>query len=124
LLRIHLDCDSDSICFVVKQNGGGFCHLERRSCFFETDTGIGGLLRTLQNRKNSPVEGSYTNRLLNDDNLLRAKLLEEAQELAEAVEPSNRFYEISLKFQKRTLHGKPPMLSILHSSKQLNMEFH
>lgn len=30
LLRIDLDCDRDSLKFVVHQNGTGFCHLNTR----------------------------------------------------------------------------------------------
>jgi phosphoribosyl-ATP pyrophosphohydrolase/phosphoribosyl-AMP cyclohydrolase/histidinol dehydrogenase len=39
----------------------------------------------LKSRKDNPVEKSYTNRLLNDSELLKSKLLEEANELIEAV---------------------------------------
>lgn len=58
MLRIYYDCDSDSLCFMVKQNGAGFCHLERKSCFFE-DMGMSGLMKTLENRRENPVEGNH-----------------------------------------------------------------
>jgi len=38
----------------------------------------------LASRASAPVEGSYTHRLLSDPDLLRAKLIEEAGELAGA----------------------------------------
>ena len=42
----------------------------------------------------SPVEGSYTNRLLTDKSLSKAKVLEEVNELIEAVEEnSNKIHE-------------------------------
>lgn len=31
---IRLDCDSDAILFLVRQNGGAACHTGRQSCFF------------------------------------------------------------------------------------------
>ena len=45
-------------------------------------------------RKSSPVEGSYTNKLLSDKSLSKAKVLEEINELIEAVEQdSNKIHE-------------------------------
>ena len=42
----------------------------------------------------SPVEGSYTNKLLTDKSLSKAKVLEEVDELIEAVEEnSNKIHE-------------------------------
>jgi phosphoribosyl-ATP pyrophosphohydrolase len=59
------------------------------------------MLNTLENlfslardRKKSPKEGSYTNKLLNDKSLSRAKVLEEINELIEAVEKdTNKIHE-------------------------------
>eukprot|EP01120_Amphizonella_sp_Union-15-10_P015723 TRINITY_DN8138_c0_g1_i1.p1 TRINITY_DN8138_c0_g1~~TRINITY_DN8138_c0_g1_i1.p1 ORF type:complete len:433 (-),score=82.24 TRINITY_DN8138_c0_g1_i1:75-1373(-) len=85
LLKIELDCDRDSLLFIVKQGGPGFCHLNRFSCF-NKDFGLGALETTIQERKlNAPV-GSYTKRLFEDAKLLDAKILEEANELIEANE--------------------------------------
>ena len=45
-------------------------------------------------RKNKPVEGSYTNKLLDDKTLAKEKVLEEINELIEAVEKnSNQIHE-------------------------------
>ena len=49
------------------------------------DDGIGHLFRTIQDRKANAPDGSYTKRLFNDMALLRDKLLEESQEVMEAV---------------------------------------
>ena len=52
------------------------------------------LIKLARDRKNSPVEGSYTNKLLNDKSLSKAKVLEEVDELIEAVEEnSNKIHE-------------------------------
>ena len=52
------------------------------------------LIKLARDRKFSPVEGSYTNKLLRDKSLIRAKVLEEVNELVEAVEEnSNKIHE-------------------------------
>ena len=59
------------------------------------------MLSTLENlfnlareRKKSPADGSYTNKLLNDKTLSKEKVLEEINELIEAVENnSNKIHE-------------------------------
>ena len=52
------------------------------------------LIKLARERKSSPVEGSYTNKLLNDKSLSKAKVLEEVNELIEAVEEnSNKIHE-------------------------------
>jgi phosphoribosyl-ATP pyrophosphohydrolase len=44
------------------------------------------LIKLARERKSAPVEGSYTNKLLTDKALSKAKVLEEVDELIEAVE--------------------------------------
>ena len=59
------------------------------------------MLKTLENliklareRKITPIEGSYTNKLLTDKSLSKAKVLEEIDELIEAVEKNtNKIHE-------------------------------
>ena len=52
------------------------------------------LIKLARERKFSPVEGSYTNKLLADKSLSKAKVLEEVNELIEAVEEnSNKIHE-------------------------------
>ena len=52
------------------------------------------LIKLARERKSSPVEGSYTNKLLKDKLLSKAKVLEEVHELIEAVEEnSNKIHE-------------------------------
>ncbi|KZV76104.1 histidine biosynthesis trifunctional-protein [Peniophora sp. CONT] len=83
VVRIRLDCDADALEFSVVQRGSGFCHLPQPSCFGQLD-GLAKLEATLQSRLESAPEGSYTHRLFNDPNLLRAKIMEEADELCTA----------------------------------------
>ena len=52
------------------------------------------LVTLARERKSNPVEGSYTNNLLTDKSLSKAKVLEEVNELIEAVEEnSNKIHE-------------------------------
>jgi len=52
------------------------------------------LILLARERKNNPVEGSYTNKLLEDKSLAKEKVLEEVNELIEAVEEnSNKIHE-------------------------------
>ena len=59
------------------------------------------MLNTLENlfklareRKKNPIKGSYTNQLLTDKSLSKAKVLEEINELIEAIEEdTNKIHE-------------------------------
>ena len=52
------------------------------------------LIRLARDRKTNPVEGSYTNKLLTDKSLSKAKVLEEIDELIEAIEENtNKIHE-------------------------------
>ena len=52
------------------------------------------LVLLARERKNNPVQGSYTNKLLENKNLAKEKVLEEVNELIEAVEEnSNKTHE-------------------------------
>ena len=52
------------------------------------------LIKLARERRSSPVEGSYTNKLLTDKALCKAKVLEEVDELIEAIEEdTNKIHE-------------------------------
>ena len=52
------------------------------------------LIKLARERKSKPIEGSYTNKLLSDKLLSKAKVLEEIGELIEAVEKdTNKIHE-------------------------------
>ena len=52
------------------------------------------LFKLARERKNNPVDGSYTNKLLNDKSLSKEKVLQEINELIEAVQKnSNKIHE-------------------------------
>ena len=52
------------------------------------------LVTLARERKKNPVEGSYTNKLLEDETLSKEKVLEEVDELIESVEKNtNKIHE-------------------------------
>ena len=52
------------------------------------------LINLARQRKQNPVDGSYTNKLLNDKNLNKEKVIEEINELIESVDKdSNKIHE-------------------------------
>ena len=85
LIRVDVDCDRDTLRFIVRQRNG-FCHVGERTCW-GSDFGIRALQATIRSRLAEATEGSYTRKLFDDESLLRAKLKEEAAELADAATP-------------------------------------
>ena len=52
------------------------------------------LIKLARERKSAPLEGSYTNKLLTNKALIKAKVLEEVDELIEAIEEdTNKIHE-------------------------------
>ncbi len=92
LRRLVPDCDRDALRVEVDQSGSGFCHRDTWTCW-GAEQGLGALWRRLRDRAAVPVEGSYTARLLDDPDLLGAKLREEAGELATAAGPEEVVHE-------------------------------
>jgi phosphoribosyl-ATP pyrophosphohydrolase len=82
LLRIDLDCDRDTLQFIVRQEGSGFCHTGAPDCF-GGEFSLGALERTIRSRVEQPEAGSGTTALLRHPALLAAKLVEEARELGQ-----------------------------------------
>jgi len=83
LLRVTPDCDRDALRFVVRQAGAGFCHTGTRTCFGDWRD-LRWVAEHIASRTMHAQAGSYTRELLNDPELLRRKLLEEAGELADS----------------------------------------
>lgn len=88
LLRVDLDCDRDALRFVVRQRPPGYCHKNTRTCFGDWKD-LESLQQTIRRRVTSAPAGSYTARLLENPELLSAKLVEEAEELARAQTPDH-----------------------------------
>ena len=63
------------------------------------------LFKIARERKKNPLEGSYTNKLLSDKSLSKEKILEEINELIEAVEnDSNKIHEAADVFYHLTMY--------------------
>ena len=79
------------------------------------------LFKLARERKNNPVEGSYTNKLLNDKNLSKEKILEEINELIEAVEKnSNKIHEAADVLYHLTMYFEANEIKIEDVIEELN----
>jgi phosphoribosyl-AMP cyclohydrolase / phosphoribosyl-ATP pyrophosphohydrolase len=93
VLSLHADCDGDTVLARVQPTGPA-CHTGEGTCFGtlapETHAGLDGrilddLWAVLETRDRERPEGSWTTRLLNDENLRLKKLGEETVELVSAI---------------------------------------
>jgi len=86
------------------------------------------MLNTLENlfnlareRKKKPVNGSYTNKLLSDKSLSKSKILEEINELVEAVDKnSNKIHEAADVFYHLIMYLEANDVKIEEVMKELN----
>ncbi len=79
------------------------------------------LFKLARERKKSPVDGSYTNRLLSDKSLSKEKVLEEINELIEAVEKnSNKIHEAADVFYHLIIYLEANNVKIEDVMEELN----
>ena len=79
------------------------------------------LIKLARDRKSSPVEGSYTNRLLTDKSLSKAKVLEEIEELMDAVEKNtNKIHEAADVFYHLIMYLEANNVKIEDVMEELN----
>ncbi|MEG0372243.1 MAG: bifunctional phosphoribosyl-AMP cyclohydrolase/phosphoribosyl-ATP diphosphatase HisIE [Clostridium sp.] len=102
---VKSDCDNDAL-LVEVESRGPICHTGSDTCFFngivkekEYTNVIDDLYKTIQNRKDNPKDGSYTNYLLDKgiDKILK-KVGEEASEVIIGAKNDSKeemSYEIS-----------------------------
>jgi phosphoribosyl-ATP pyrophosphohydrolase/phosphoribosyl-AMP cyclohydrolase len=89
LVSLHGDCDGDTVLALVRPAGPA-CHTGDDTCFGagatpESEGTLPAVWRTLASRAEERPEGSYTVRLLEDENLRIKKLGEENAELIQAL---------------------------------------
>jgi phosphoribosyl-AMP cyclohydrolase / phosphoribosyl-ATP pyrophosphohydrolase len=98
LVACRTDCDRDALLFTVTQEGSA-CHTNAHSCFGSglqaPDFSMGTLFNTLNERKATLPEDSYTAKLFANPVLLHKKLMEEAFEVATAPDQRNRVWELA-----------------------------
>jgi phosphoribosyl-ATP pyrophosphohydrolase/phosphoribosyl-AMP cyclohydrolase len=96
LKSLSFDCDSDALLAQVVQKGPA-CHTGERSCFYNDviETSERNILfdleKTIEERRVNPVEGSYTNYLLDKgiDKILKKIGEESAEMIIAAKNPQN-----------------------------------
>ena len=72
-------------------------------------------------RKKTPVEDSYTNKLLNDKSLSKEKVLEEINELIEAVEnDTNKIHEAADVFYHLIMYLEANEIKVEDVMEELN----
>ncbi len=97
VVGVYLDCDSDCVLLKVQQTGAA-CHTGNYTCFFtpvrECGVGaemLGQLQRIVEDRKENPEEGSYTNYLFDKGvDKIAKKAGEEAVELVIAAKNGDK----------------------------------
>ena len=79
------------------------------------------LFKLARDRKKNPVDGSYTNKLLSDKSLSKEKVLEEIDELIEAVEKnSNKIHEAADVFYHLIIYLEANEIKIEDVMNELN----
>ena len=79
------------------------------------------LIKLARERKTNPVEGSYTNKLLTDKSLSKAKVLEEIDELIEAIEENtNKIHEAADVFYHLLMYLEANDVKIEEVMEELN----
>ena len=79
------------------------------------------LFRLAKERKKTPIDGSYTNKLLSDKSLSKDKVLEEINELIEAVEKnSNKIHEAADVFYHLIMYLEANNIKIEDVMEELN----
>ena len=79
------------------------------------------LFKLARDRKNNPVEGSYTNKLLSNKSLSKEKVLEEINELIDAVEKNtNKIHEAADVFYHLIIYLEANEVKIEDVMEELN----
>ena len=79
------------------------------------------LVTLARERKKNPVEGSYTNKLLEDETLSKEKVLEEVGELIESVEKNtNKIHEAADVFYHLIMYLEKSGIKIEEVMEELN----
>jgi len=108
LKAASIDCDGDTLLFLVEQEGGISCHTGNATCFYRDlecddlaiinrsksqkyDIELFNLEETIKDRINNPVAGSYTNYLIDKgENKILQKVGEEAVEVVIACKDGKK----------------------------------
>jgi phosphoribosyl-ATP pyrophosphohydrolase/phosphoribosyl-AMP cyclohydrolase len=92
VVSLQVDCDNDTLLAKVRPKGPT-CHTGADTCFGEANQaqGLSMVEKIISERKTTPAEGSYTNKLLQSGiNKIAQKVGEEAVELVIEAKDNNR----------------------------------
>ncbi len=132
LKGLSINCEGNSLLIQIEQKGGISCHTGNKTCYYReldkeyqnkdveivsNSNFLGHLEATIIDRKNNPVEGSYTNYLLNKglDKILK-KFGEEACETIIAAK-SDKKDEVVFEIADLMYH-----LSVLMASENITWD--
>lgn len=94
ILRVRFDCDRDALLFTVVQKNFA-CHSGAYSCFGGKEFDFEEIYDAVKNRIINPKKGSYTSKISANENLIKDKIREEAQEVLNYTDEANLVWEIS-----------------------------
>jgi phosphoribosyl-ATP pyrophosphohydrolase len=93
LLGVRYDCDADTLLFLVDQRGPA-CHTGKATCFGDVPSfTLDALAAVIRSRRGEDPTRSWTAKLLDDPDLVRAKIAEEAAEVCSADTRANLVWE-------------------------------
>ncbi len=96
---LRYDCDSDALLISVEQIGDIACHTGERSCFHQVNESkeappadtLSQVFEVIRDRRDNPVEDSYTCKLLaGGDNKILKKIGEESAEVVMACKDDDK----------------------------------
>jgi len=94
LIYARYDCDKDTILFKVKQHNFA-CHLGRYSCFEQKNFTLNELFDVINSRLKVYSKDSYTSQISQDEEKIKAKILEETKEILNYTSVDNLIWEIA-----------------------------
>jgi phosphoribosyl-AMP cyclohydrolase / phosphoribosyl-ATP pyrophosphohydrolase len=94
LITVKYDCDKDCLLFIVKQNNVA-CHEGKYSCFGNRNFGLGELYEVICDRIENGNKESYTAKISANEQEIKKKIVEEANEVVNYTSKDNLVWEIA-----------------------------
>lgn len=94
LIKVRYDCDRDTLLFTVKQKNVA-CHTGTYSCFGDKEFNLEDLYDIIKDRIEKPTKKSYTSKLAGNEEDIKDKIIEEANEVVNYRDMENLIWEIA-----------------------------